>query len=285
MAKILKWAGYLSGSLLLIVTLAALAVWGISRQKLGERVEAKSERLAPVQQASAEQGTYLLVARACAECHGPDLRGAKFIDIPKVATIYAPNLALLARTASDQQLAQAIRQGIGHDGRSLLVMPSESYQFFSDAETAALIKAMRALPAGGSATPPPSIGPLGRVGIVTGKLKTGPALVAEYAASQPADLGAPFAAGRHIAMTVCSGCHGSTFAGKEPEPGVAAPDLEIAGAYDLPAFTRLLRTGLPPSGRELKMMTGVSRKAFSHMTDAEIAQLHAYLQERAKRAP
>jgi mono/diheme cytochrome c family protein len=121
--------------------------------------------------------------------------------------------------------------------------------------------------------------------MVTGKLKTAPALVAEYAAAQPADLGAPLAAGRHIAMTVCSGCHGSTLAGKEAEPGVKAPDLRIAGAYDLPAFTRLLRTGLPPSGKELKMMTGVSRKSFSHMTDAEIAQLHAYLQERAKRAP
>jgi len=31
-------------------------------------------------------------------------------------------------------------------------------------------------------------------------------------------------------------------------------------------------------------MSNVSRKAFSGFTDAEIAQLHAYLQERAKRA-
>ena len=64
-----------------------------------------------------------------------------------------------------------------------------------------------------------------------------------------------------------------------------APDLNVAGAYDLPAFAKLMRTGLPPSGRELKMMTGVSRKAFSHLTDGEIEDLHAYLTERAKRAP
>ena len=285
MAKILRWAGNLFAALLLIIIVAALAIWALSQRTLGERPEAKPERLIPASQASLETGQYLLVARACAECHGDQVRGAKFLDIPNVATLYAPNLPLLAKTATDQQLAQSIRQGIGHDGRPLLIMPSESYQFFTDAETAALIKAIRALPPTGAATPPARIGPRGRVGIVIGKLEPGPALVAEYADSQPADLGAPFAAGRHIAMTVCSGCHGSTFAGKEAEPGVLAPDLKIAGAYDLPAFTRLMRTGLPPSGRELKMMSGVSRKAFSHMTDAEIAQLHAYLKERANRAP
>ena len=246
---------------------------------------AKPERLASAAQADVAHGKYLLVARACAECHGDNLRGTKFLDIPNVATLYAPNLTLLAKIATDQQLAQAIRQGIGHVGRSLFVMPSESYSAFTDAETADLIKAIRSLPPGGSSTPAISVGPLGRVGIVAGKLKTAPTLVEEYSNNRPADLGREFAAGRHIAMTVCSGCHGPTFSGKEAEPGVQAPNLDIAGAYDAAAFTRLMRTGLPPSGRELTMMTGVSRKAFSHMTDAEIAQLFAYLQERARRMP
>ena len=285
MAKVLRWSGYVLGFILLIIIVAALAVWGLSASKLNARPAAKPERLLLAAQVDAEHGKYLLKARACAECHGEDLRGAKFLDVPNVATLYAPNLTLLARKATDQQLAQAIRQGIGHDGRPLLVMPSESYAAFTDAETAALVKAIRSLPAGGSTTPAASVGPLGRVGLVAGKLKTAPVLVEEYLSNQPADLGPQFATGRHIAMTVCSGCHGSTFSGKEPEPGVQAPNLDIAGAYDAPAFTRLMRTGLPPSGRELKMMTGVSRKAFSHMTDAEIGQLFSYLQERAKRAP
>ena len=285
MAKALRWAGYVLAGILLIILVAAAAVWGISASKLNARPPAKTEKLVPAEQASLEQGQYLLVARACAECHGENVGGAKFLDVPNVATLYAPNLPLLAKTATDQQLAQSIRQGIGHDGRPLLVMPSESYSAFTDAETAALIKAIRALPARGSQTPAARIGPLGRVAIVAGKLNPAPVLVDKYADAQPVVLGPQFAAGRHIAMTVCSGCHGSTLAGSEPEPGTKAPDLDIAGAYDAPAFARLMRTGLPPSGRELKMMTGVSRKAFSHMTDDEIAQLHAYLQERAKRAP
>jgi cytochrome c553 len=285
MVKSLRWTGYVLGVLLLIVLAVAAFVWIVSSGKLNGHAEARPERLIPVQQASLEAGQHLLLTRACAECHGPDLRGAKFLDIPNVVTIYAPNLTLLARHATDQQLAHAIRQGIAHDGRPLLVMPSESYQALTDADTAALIKAIRAAAPGGSVTPAPHVGPLGRIGLVAGKLKTAPTLVAEYAAAQAADLGPEHAAGRYIAVTVCSGCHGPTLSGKEAEPGTMAPDLNVAGAYDLPAFAKLMRTGLPPSGRELKMMTGVSRKAFSHLTDGEIEDLHAYLTERAKRGP
>jgi mono/diheme cytochrome c family protein len=242
--------------------------------------------LIPMQKASLEDGQHLVLTRACAECHGgPALRGEKFFDIPNVATLYAPNLTLVAKTATDQQLAQAIRQGIGHDGRQLLIMPSESYSSLTDAEVSSMVKAIRALPAGGSATPPVQLGPVGRTLLAAGKLKAAPAMVEEYAQSQAADLGPQYAAGRHIAVTVCSGCHGSTLSGKEAEPGVLAPDLKVSAAYDLPTFARLMRTGLPPSGRELKMMAVVSREAFTHFTDKEIGDLHAYLQQRAQRAP
>ena len=66
---------------------------------------------------------------------------------------------------------------------------------------------------------------------------------------------------------------------------MVSPDLTIAGAYDLAGFTKLLRTGVPASGRELKMMSGTARSDLSHLNDGEIAQLYAYLAERAKRAP
>jgi cytochrome c553 len=285
MAKALRWTVYVLGVLLVLAILIAAYIWIASTQALNARVEPAPERLVPASEASLQEGQHLLLSRACAECHGPDLRGTKFFDVPNVATLYAPNLTIIARQASDQQLAQAIRQGIGHDGQSLLVMPSESYANLTDGEVAALIKAIRAEPAGGEPTPPRRIGPLGRIGLAAGKFKMAPQLVDDYAAAQAADLGSGFAEGRHIAVTVCSGCHGSTLSGKEAEPGTMAPDLTIAGSYDLLAFKRLMRDGLPPSGKELKMMTGVSRKAFAHFTDSEIAELHAYLVERARRAP
>lgn len=87
MAKLLRWTGYVFGVLLLLIVLAVAYVWIASAQKLNARVEPKPERLIPMEQASLEQGQHLLVTRACAECHGPDLRGTKFLDVPKVATL------------------------------------------------------------------------------------------------------------------------------------------------------------------------------------------------------
>lgn len=283
MAKLGRWAGYIIGGLFLLLLLAALNVWAVSAKKLHARHQARTERLIPMAEASAELGRHLLVTHGCIECHGSGMRGAVFLDDPKVGTIYAPNLTTIARHATDQQLAQAIRQGISHDGRALVVMPSESYSNFTDEETAALVKAIRALPTGGAQTPPPKFGPLGRIAVVSGKLKTAPELIADYSKRPAPDLGPQYSAGRHTAITVCSGCHGPDLSGREPQPGVLAPDLMIAGAYDLPAFTRLLRTGVPASGRELRMMSGVSRKAFSRMSDSEVADLHAYLVARASR--
>lgn len=283
MAKVLRWTGYVLGVLLLLILLAAAYVCFASSQTLNAKVEAKPEHLIPMEQASLEQGQHLLLTHACVECHGDNVGGRKFLEIPNVVTLYAPNLTWVAKQASDQQLAQAIRQGVGHRGEALLIMPSESYQNLTDAEVTALIKAIRASPAAGEATPARLVGPVGRIGVVNGAVKFAPEVVEEYAAAQALDLGPTFAAGRHIAVTVCSGCHGPTLSGKEPEPGSIAPDLNVTGSYDLAAFTKLMRTGLPPDGRQLKMMTGVSQKAFSHFDDAEIAALHDYLVERAQR--
>ena len=59
----------------------------------------------------------------------------------------------------------------------------------------------------------------------------------------------------------------------------------MVGAYDLPAFSKLMRTGVPADGRKLKLMDEVARNDFSHLTDEELSALHAYLVERARRVP
>lgn len=200
-----------------------------------------------------------------------------------VARLHAPNLTRVAARASNQQLAQAIRQGVGRNGEPLFIMPSEAYQFLSDQETAALIGYIRSLPKRGAASPPRSVGPLGRIGIVTGNVESIPELVAAYAERPAADVGPQYAQGRHLAMTACSGCHGSDLSGRMVSPEIDAPSLDIAAAYDLPAFNRLLREGVAPPGRNIEEMKRVAQRSRFY-TDSEIAALHAYLVERAQRA-
>lgn len=285
MRAALRWAGYVAGGLLLLVLLAAAYIWFASNQKLNARVAALPEKLVQPTAAQLANGSRQLRILGCLSCHGEGLRGRTMFADSKIAVVNAPNLTLIAAKASDQQLAQAIRQGIGHDGRPLFVMPSAEYSRLTDAEVAALIAAIRALPKGGAETPPIKVGPLGRIGVVNGRFRTQPELVEHYRQNEPADLGPQLARGRHIAMTTCSECHGPAFGGGQAGPGVDAPDLSIVGSYDLPAFVQLMRTGIPADKRKMKLMDEVARDNFSRMTDEELAALHAYLVERAQRAP
>ena len=209
----------------------------------------------------------------CFSCHG---EGPWQQDVrqPNDGTVWAPNLTQVASHATNS--SRAIRQGISDEGTPLIVMPSEVYQHLSDQEVAALIAMIRTLPRNVSSTPANSYGPIGRLGIATGKFKTAPELVAEYATQEPIPVGAQYEGGRRLAVLNCSGCHGPSLGGQEAEPGEISPNLTIAGAYDLPAFTKLLRTGVPVGGQKLNMMGPTARSDLSHLTDPEIEQLFNY---------
>ncbi|HEY0629378.1 MAG TPA: c-type cytochrome [Sphingomicrobium sp.] len=285
MATALRWLGYLIAFLLVLVLLAAAWIWVASERALSATHEGVPERLVRPTAAQLADGDRQLKVLGCYSCHGDGLRGKLMFSEPNVADVHAPNLTLIAAESSDQQLARAIRQGIGADGRSLFVMPSAQYSRLEDAEVTALIAAIRALPAGGTQTPGVKLGPIGRLGVATGKFPSQPDQVELYRNTMPADLGPQFAAGRKLAMVNCAECHGPSFGGGEPKPGTKAPDLIVAGAYDLPEFQRLMRTGVPTGNRKLGLMADVARADFRHFTDSEIAAIHAYLKERAARAP
>lgn len=283
MASAWRWVGYLVAAVVLLALLAAAWIWLASSLALSGKFDGRAERLVKPTPAQLADGPRQLKVMGCISCHGEGLRGDLLFSEAGVATIHAPNLTLIAAKASDQQLARALRQGIGIDGRPLFAMPSAQYSRMTDAEVAAIIGAIRALPVGGKQVPPVSVGVKGRIGIALGKFRSQPELIAHYRDNMPADLGPAFARGRHLAMINCSECHGPTFAGSQVKPGVNSPDLIVAGGYDLPEFKRLMRTGVPTGNRKLGMMGDIARADFSHMTDDEIEAIHAYLVERANR--
>ena len=285
MSKTLRWTAAVFGILLSLVLLGAGAVWALSSHKLNARLSAQPEQLGTPSTAQLADGARQLRVLGCIGCHGEGLRGKKFLDLPGIVKLYAPNVTLIAARATDQQLAQGIRQGIGHDGRPLLVMPSEGYQYLTDGEAAALITAIRALPVGGEKQPRAYVGPRGHLGIVLGKFSTAPELVERYRVERVPDFGPTFASGRHLVELNCSECHGPQLKGKELEPGVMSPDLTIAGAYGIEQFRNMMRTGVAPGGKDIGLMARVAKRDFSHLTDEEISDIHAYLVERAQRMP
>src|SRR5271170_2513557 len=83
----------------------------------------------------------------------PDMIGAGQV-LPQgllPGRIVAPNLTPDVETGSgtwtDDQLARAIREGIGHDGRALFpLMPYQSFRSLSDEDLASLVVYLRSLP-------------------------------------------------------------------------------------------------------------------------------------------
>jgi mono/diheme cytochrome c family protein len=283
MRKALRWAGIGLGALIALLIVVAIVIFIWSEAILRRDYAAAAEALPAVGAAEIAEAPRLARVLGCLSCHGEGLKGKLMFDAPGVAKVFAPNVTEVAARASDQQLAAGIRQGIGHDGRRLFIMPSPQYSRLTDRETAALISWIRTLPRTQGQSKGLSAGPIGRLGLVIGSFRPAPDLVAEYRTQAPIALGAGHEAARHLAATACAECHGPSLMGGSAGPDQKAPDLRVAAGYDPAQFRTLMRTGRPPTGRGLGLMTTVSKDDFSHLTDSEIDALHAYLAARAKR--
>lgn len=84
--------------------------------------------------------------------------------------------------------------------------------------------------------------------------------------------------GERLAYVVgCVNCHHQT-----PKDIIDAPPLTIVQAYSLDEFSRLLRTGVTLSSRDLvdigSIMGIVAVEQFAHLTDSEILAIYTFLQ-------
>jgi cytochrome c553 len=285
MNRVGRWLIIAGIALFALVAAGATMLYALSQNIIDRRYEAAAVQLPAPDPALVADGARQAKVLGCVSCHGPDLQGKLLADIPLVAHIETPNLLLLMQSMSDQQLAQAIRQGIGRNGQALWVM--SAIPRMRDEDLAALIGWMRNLPTvrRGSSSSGVQFGPLGRIGIMTGAFVPMAAIVNGPQDRPPVDVGAEHERGRHLAATICAQCHGFMLQGSKMEDGSVSPDLVVTAAYDLDHFRTLLRTGKGVSGRDLGVMAQTSREAFSAFHDDEIDALYGYLKARIAAPP
>ena len=84
--------------------------------------------------------------------------------------------------------------------------------------------------------------------------------------------------GHHIALTVCSACHGAALDGKGEDAG----GLEAALQYDDAQFQRLLTDSVSRDGRQLKMEWGFGHEVIP-LTQAEKSAAINYARTWARR--
>jgi mono/diheme cytochrome c family protein len=277
MKRVLRWIGFAFASVAGLAVIAYAVLYVLSEQALNRNYPVPAVTLSiPTDAESIQEGRRLATVRGCLPgCHGKAGEGEVMFDQPIVARVVAPNLTVAAKKFSAAELAGIIRNGVRPDGRSMLVMPSQTYAALTDADLAriiAFLKTLQEVPGPGPSIAP---GPIGRLGLAIGKFKMAARHIAEDAAPAPAT-GEPAKQGRYLAQTICSECHGASLRG-DSNPDFTSPDLRMVSAYSPEAFARLLRTGIALGDRNVGVMTTQSKNNLLRLTDAEIAALYSYL--------
>ncbi len=276
--RILRWTAW---SLAGIVATAVLVIYIGSELVLRRRYPGVTGHPVslPQDSLSLSEGKRLARVYGCGPgCHGPQSAGEVLFDEPVVARLVAPNLTRAIPQYSNTELERIIRHGVRPTGRSLMVMPSQSLVGLSDTSLGMILAYLRTVPTLDGPGPSLALGPLGRLGLVTGQFKTAAMLIPPDAAPPPAvpptdsiDLG------RYLAHTVCAECHGTSLQG---DPTMKSVNLAVVSGYSAAEFARLLQTGVPKGDRKLGLMGDAARGRFVALTAAEVAALYAYLHSR-----
>ena len=289
--------------LLLGVAITATIGW---RPIIGPRARPLTDRTFQRTPERLERGRYLVEAvTPCVGCHTPrdwSLPGAPNVQ-GKEASGYvwadeglpwlvAANLTPDAETGAgdwtDDMFARAVREGIGHDGRTLFpIMPYQKFRTMSDEDLASVIVYMRSLPAVKNSLPQTEVPfPVSRF------INAVPEPVTS-AVPQP-DLSTPVKRGEYLArMAVCADCHspvndrgeflpGLDFAGGSvfttPIGKVASSNLTPHPSgipyYTDELFIEAMRTG---QVRARKLHPQMPWFMFGKMTDKDLRAVLAYL--------
>jgi mono/diheme cytochrome c family protein len=279
MRRTLRWTGRIALGLGVLTALAVVSIYAISSWQLSETFEVPLERLAldvPIGDPDAlAEGQRLAAITGCHACHGTELAGQVYIDIPNVVRLVAPNLMQIAANASDAELVRTVRHGIKRNGTSVLGMPSIGLRHLTDEDLAAIIAYIRARPM----APPPEIDTahhfLVRLGLVTGQFDLAAVEVRDGVERMPPpDRNDPMQLGAYVAQIACAECHGSDLAGL---PHFPSPSLSVVQRYSRENFDTLMAAGLVPGTRNIGLMTRVAHERFEDLTAAEVDGLYRYL--------
>ena len=300
----------LKGLAIAAIVLVVLAVIGISatigwRPFVGPRSRPLTRRSFERTPDRLKRGAYLVEhLDGCTDCHtpfqetaaGPEIIGSKkasgqVFPMPGFpGTVVAANLTPDPETGTgnwtDDQLARAIREGIGHDGRTLFpLMPYTYFRHMTDEDLASVVVYLRSLP--------PIRNPLPATELhfpIKYLIRTAPEPVTE---AVNADLSTPVSRGKYlISIAVCADCHtpsrrgqliaGMDFAGgqvfdlggkKIASPNIT-PDATGIGTYTADMFVKALRTGYV-GARQLNTL--MPWQFYSGLTDDDLKDMYAYL--------
>lgn len=302
-----RWKKILGIFLLSLIVLIALGVtftigW---RPFIGPKTRALTDRKFEATSARMERGKYLAEnVLGCFDCHSerdwkspgaPTIvgkfgggqvwveEGMQWLVVPNIT----PDKETGAGAWTDDQLARAIREGIGHDGRALFpIMPYLNYHEMSDEDLASVVVYLRLIQ--------PVRNPLPKTEIpfpLKYLIRNAPQPLISPVA--PPDLSTPAKRGEYLVrLASCKDCHtpmekgqfkaGLEYAGgfvlSAPAGAVASanitPDVSGISYYDDALFIQAMREGRVKARSLSPVMPWYF---FGRMTDEDLRAMFAYL--------
>ena len=273
----------------LVVAVAAFALFAyVASERILNRhyPVAAAQLVVPADGASVERGEHIVRAvGACTLCHGEDFGGSTYADMGPVGRVVGPNLTRGRGGRgdfTDADWVRAIRFGVRRDGTSLVMMPSEVFTNFNNADLMSIVAFLRTVPPVDREMPLTRFGALGRALIAVGQLKI---LAAPKTVHRPETERAgstdDVARGRYLAeVSGCLGCHGPGLSGG---PVAGPPGLPPAanltpaglGSWQEADFVRAIRAGVRPDGSAINPF--MPWASYATMRDDELHALWAYL--------
>ncbi|HEY7285688.1 MAG TPA: c-type cytochrome [Vicinamibacterales bacterium] len=301
----MKIAGMILLGVLLLIAVAIPFAIGV-RPIIGPRARALTDRRFESTPARLERGRYLVTSvNGCFACHSEldwqapgfparagtegsgrvwDREGLPFVTAPNIT----PDRDTGAGAWTDDMIARAIREGIGHDGRTLFpLMPYTQYRWMSDEDLASIVVYLRTVSAVKRSLPATNVPfPVNRL------IHTLPQPVNEPVPDP--DRRNPVAYGDYLTrMGACRDCHtpvdsrnqpiatlefGGGFVLTGPYGQVASRNLtrDPSGIpyYDADLFVEVMRTGMV---KARKVHDAMPWLAYGHQTDDDLRAIFAYL--------
>lgn len=279
-----KWLGTVVGALMTLVAALAAIVLTMGLYRLRNQDDHPIREIEVEASAAAlDRGEHL--AKACAGCHSdtrkPPLSGDgenNFLE--GIGVLHPPNLTPggVLKDRSPGRIARAIREGIGIDGRPLIIMPSHFFHSMSDEDVAAIIAYLRTEPEIDDEVPEREIGPMGTLFIGAGMFP--------LAVQEPIDdeIESPDAddeeeLGEYTAtIMACAECHGAEFEGISGGDGPQGPALTVfADDWTDEEWRDTIRKGVDPTGNELDPDDMPWEEYSAALSDDELDAIKTYI--------
>jgi len=293
---VVKWPGcVLTGlvtlSLGLVAIFAAIGFYKLNERRTNPVADIRVAAT-PAQIARGER-----LANVCVTCHSWNdqvvLSGSDFIakfGFPPVGILHSPNLTPAGNISdwSDGELIRAIREGVHKNGRSLLIMPVETFGNLSDDDVQAIVAYLRAQPATDRPTPTNQFNVLGALFMNLSDLRTAQPPVGSVSSPPPRTS----EYGKYMVDVLgCRDCHGTRLQGKldlgQPGPPPGPNLTRIVPQWTEQDFMTFFNTGVLPGSGTVPTVTLAGGQTEFRMpwpefraatTDDELRAMYAYLQ-------